>query len=118
MTLMPLWHRFCETSGYAKLEATRKIWDGVWTKEEAGAFLERYQFNDLSTGVETLDRSPDDAGHFTAHDYARDVVREYFSAVAPTVREQWKLYEMLCGDDFSMEGIVRHTYRPTPSAIW
>ena len=116
--VMPQWHRFCETAGYGKLEATRNLWDGVWTKEEAGAFLERYSFNDLGTGVETLERAPDDAGHFTAHDYARDVVRAYFNDVAPTIAEQWKLYEDLCGDDFSMAGIADHSYRPLPLGIW
>ena len=42
--LMPRWHRFCELSGYGKLESSRKIWDRVWTEEEAGRFLERYGF--------------------------------------------------------------------------
>ena len=116
--VMPQWHRFCEMAGYAKLEATRNLWDGVWTKEQAGAFLERFSFNDLGTGVETIDRAPDDAGHFAAHDYARDVVRAYFKEAAPTIAEQWKLYEDLCSDDFPMSGIVDRTYRPEPSGIW
>ena len=68
--------------------------------------------------METLERAPDDAGHFTAHDYARDVVRAYFNDVAPTIAEQWKLYEDLCGDDFSMAGITDHSYRPLPLGIW
>ena len=73
--------------------------------------MEKYGFNELGTGVETLDGMPDDAGHFTAHDYARDVVREFFRTAAPDVEGQWKLYEALCGDDFSMKTIVDHSYR-------
>lgn len=111
VSLMPFWHRFCEASGYGKLEATRNIWNGVWSKEEAGSFLEKYGFNELGTGVQTLDGMPDDAGHFTAHDYARDVVRGFFRAASPTVEGQWKLYETLCGDDFSMKTIVDHSYQ-------
>ena len=109
--LMPFWHRFCEASGYGKLEATRNIWNGVWSKETAGGFLEKYGFNELGTGAETLDGMPDDVGHFAAHDYARDVVREFFRAAAPDAEGQWKLYETLCGDDFSMKTIVDHSYR-------
>ncbi len=109
--VMPFWYRFCEASGYGKLEATRNIWNGVWSLDKAGGFLEKYGFNELGSGVQTLEGMPDDAGHFTAHDYARDVARDFFRAAAPDVKGQWALYEALCGDDFSMKTILDHSYR-------
>lgn len=65
-SLMPLWHRYCEISGYGKLEATRNRWDSVWTREEAGQFLEKYAFADAGTGAESVDHLAEDDGHFVA----------------------------------------------------
>ncbi|MCD7908695.1 MAG: hypothetical protein LUH04_13640 [Clostridium sp.] len=109
--LMPLWHRYCELSGYGKLEASRKVWDRVWTDEEAGRFLERYAFVEQGTGTEAVGHLAEDDGHFVAHDYSRDVVREYFNAVTEDVQEQWKLYEKLCCSHVSMRGIKDKTFR-------
>ncbi len=112
--LMPLWHRYYDVMGYGKLEATRKLWDGVWTLEEAGAFLEKYCFNDLGSGVDTIKKAPDDIGHFCAHNYIKDVVKDFFNDVCPDFRDQFKLYEGLCSDDFSMKDILDHSYRFEP----
>lgn len=106
--LLPLWHRYCEAAGYGKLEATRNVWDGVWSDEEGAAFLERYAFVDKPTPVAEL---AEDEGHFVAHDYARDVVADYFNTLAPTVEEQWPLYERLCCSHMSMPGIKDKTFR-------
>ncbi len=110
--IMPLWHRYCEIAGYGKLEATRNIWDRKWNLEEAKEFLERYGFMDRGFGLEDVSSLMDDMGHFVAHDYARDMVREYFHAVAPDVKEQWRLYEQLCCSHVTMAGILDKTARP------
>ena len=110
-SLMPLWHRYCEISGYGKLEATRNRWDSVWTREEAGQFLEKYAFADAGTGAESVDHLAEDDGHFVAHDYARDVVRDYFNTVGESVDEQWRMYEKLCCSHVSMRGIKDQSFR-------
>lgn len=112
--LMPLWHKYAEIMGYAKLEAERNIWDGKWTLQEAGAFLEKYAFNDLGTGMETIQKAPDDAGHFTAHNYIKDVTRDFFNEAAPDFKDQFKLYEDLCSDLFTMKELKDKTYRFEP----
>jgi len=109
--LMPLWHHYVEIAGYGKLEATRNVWDGVWSREEALAFLKKYAFADQDTDVKYVDSLGADMGHFTSHDYARDVVRDYFDAVAETVADQWRLYERLCCAHMSMRGMKDKTYR-------
>lgn len=110
--LMPLWHRYCDISGYGKLEATRNTWDGKWSKEEAGAFLEKYAFALPGTGVDALEHLAVDDGHFVAHDYARDVLRDYFDSVTTDVDQQWKLYQRLCASHMSMKEIQDKTFRP------
>ena len=102
---MPLWHRYIEAAGYAKLEATRKLWDGVWTAEQAAAALRQ-------CGALAPDAPDDDAlhlagddGHFVAHDYARDVVRAYFDRHCKTPQDEWDLYERLCSAHMSMRGM-------------
>jgi hypothetical protein len=101
--LMPLWHEYCETAGYGKLEVTRNVWDGVWTKQEGKDFLDKYAFVDAQTGVDDL---ASDEGHFVAHDYARDVIKDYFNSVTMDTDEQWALYERLCCSHMSMREIA------------
>ncbi len=110
LELMPLWHRYSEIAGYGKLEASRNIWDGIWTKEEALSFLKKYAFAENAAGTAAVDSLAADMGHFTSHDYARDVVKEYFDAVARTVEDQWRLYEKLCCSHMSMSGMENNTY--------
>ena len=43
LELMPLWHRYMETAGYAKLEATRQLWNNVWTAKQAAAELRSWR---------------------------------------------------------------------------
>lgn len=102
LEIMPLWHRYMETAGYAKLEATRQLWNNVWTAKQAAAELR-------SCGALAPDASDDDAlhlagddGHFVAHDYARDVIRSYFARHCKTVQDEWDLYERLCSAHMSM----------------
>ncbi|MGI5839223.1 MAG: hypothetical protein ACOX8W_06115 [bacterium] len=109
--LMPLWHRYIDIAGYGKLEASRNVWDGVWSREEALAFLKKYGFADQDADVTFVDNLAADMGHFTSHDYARDVVIDYFNTVAKTVDEQWLLYERLCCAHMSMRGMQDKTYR-------
>ena len=109
--LMPLWHEYCELSGYGKLEASRKLWDEIWEEEDAAAFLEHYGFADQGEGVETVRKmATEDDGHYVAHDYARDVVRDYFNSVTDNVDEQWSLYEKMCCAHMSMRQIKEKTY--------
>ncbi|WP_130864365.1 hypothetical protein [Bacilliculturomica massiliensis] len=108
---MPLWHRFRDLAGYGKLEATRNRWNGVWDKEEAGAFLEKYLFAAPGSGAQTVDRLAADDGHFVSHDYARDVMRDYYKAMTKNTDEQWRLYQKLCRSHMSMRGIRDLTYR-------
>jgi len=111
--LMPLWHRYCEIAGYGKLEASRNLWDGKWTEEQAAAFLEQYGIADAGCGLEMVHTmKTEDDGHYVAHDYSRDVVKAYFHSVTEDVDEQWHLYEKLCCSHMSMRGIADQTYRP------
>ena len=52
-----------------------------------------------------------DPGHFTSHDYARDVVKNYFNHVAPTPDEQWRLYEKLCCSHMDMGAMEDLSFR-------
>ena len=85
---MDVWHRFVDISNYGKLEVERNIWDGVWSKEEAGKFLEKYAIADSGRGLEIVNNLPTDDGHFVCHDYGRDVVGEYFSSITESTEEQ------------------------------
>ena len=107
---MPVWHKFMDISNYGKLEVERNIWNGVWSKDKAGKFMERYLIAEPGKGAEMLDHFPEDDGHFVCHDYARDIVGEYFSSVAESTEEQWKLYHKLCKSHMSMRGIKDKTY--------
>ena len=105
LKLMPLWHRYMEAVGYVKLEATRQLWDKGWTVKQAAEVLR-------DCGALTPNAPDDDAlhlagddGHFVAHDYARDVIRDYFARHCKTVQEQWDLYERLCSAHMSMRGM-------------
>ncbi len=111
LAVMPVWNKYVEAGGYAKLEATRKVWDGVWTKGEALAYLKKYGFLPPAAGEGMIDRLAGDMGHFVSHDYARDVVKDYFNAVAPKVDDQWRLYERLCCAHMSMRGMQDKTYK-------
>ena len=110
--LMPLWHRFCEISGYGKLEVTRKIWDGLWTAEDGLKFLEGFGFMDRNSTVKDVEALMEDTGHFVAHDYARDVVRGYFMETDLDVKGQWDLYERLCCSHVTMGKILDRSMKP------
>ncbi len=109
--LMSLWHKYVEIAGYAKLEVTRNLWENRWSEAEAAAFLKKYAVIGKDAEDSCVSRLAADDGHFVAHDYARDVVKDYFNAVAPTVDEQWRLYESLCCADMSMREIQDKTFR-------
>ncbi|HWP80564.1 MAG TPA: hypothetical protein VN446_07985 [Candidatus Acidoferrum sp.] len=110
--LMPLWHKFIDISNYGKLEASRKVWDGKWSQTEAAAFLEKYMFVEPGRGMAMVKGFANaDAGHFVAHDYARDVVGDYFEReTGGDVPAQWKLYEKLCTSHFSVPGMLDGTF--------
>lgn len=108
---MPLWHRYRFHASYAKLEVTRNRWDKTWTTAEAGAFLERYHLVPVGTGADVADHLAIDDGHFVAHDYSRDVIRDYYRANTPNTAEQWRLYQKLCKSHISMRGIADNSYR-------
>lgn len=107
---MDVWHRFMDISNYGKLEVERNLWDGVWTKEEAAKFLEKYLIADPGKGSDMVNNFPEDDGHFVCHDYGRDVVGEYFSFITESTDEQWKIYQKLCKSHMSMRGIKDKSY--------
>lgn len=107
--LMPLWHRYCEIAGYAKLEVTRNLWDRRWTGHEAAQFLKRYAVIDKAADDDAVNHLAADDGHFVAHDYARDVVKDYFNYVTEDVKEQWKLYEKICCGHMCMSEMEKMT---------
>ena len=109
---MPLWHEFTKMSGYGKLEASRNIWDNIWTKEEGLDFLKRYGFLEQAAGIGDLEEILDDVGHYVCHDYARDVVTYFFEGTVDTSEEKWKLYENLCFAHMSMRQMKEQSYRP------
>ena len=111
-TLMPLWHEYCEIAGYGKLETTRKLWDQKWTCREGAEFLKKYAIIGREAEEDSVLHLAADDGHFVAHDYARDVVKEYFNTMTQDVEEQWKLYETICCGHMSMSGMKDKTYRP------
>lgn len=108
---MSVWHKFMDISNYGKLEVERNIWNGVWSKEEAGKFMERYLIADPGKGIESVNTLPKDDGHFVCHDYARDIVGEYFSTVTNSTKEQWKLYHKLCKSHMSIRKIKDKTLK-------
>lgn len=109
--LMPLWHEYCEIAGYAKLEVTRKLWDNIWTEQEAAQFLKKYAIIDKNADNDIVNHLAADEGHFVAHDYARDVVKDYFNYVTDNVDEQWHLYEKICCGHMSMSDMEKKTYK-------
>lgn len=109
--LMPLWHEYCEIAGYGKLEVTRNIWDRRWTEHEAAEFLRKYAIVDKNAEDDIVNHLAADDGHFVAHDYARDVVKEYFNHITKDVDAQWTLYEKLCCGHMSMRGMKDKTFR-------
>lgn len=109
---MPLWHRFIEVSGYAFLEASRRVWDGQWTEEEALRFLKEYGCMRQDAPMAELQKILSDPGHFVCHDYARDTVKKYFENTCGGLDEKWALYETLCSAHMSMYGIAEGSFVP------
>lgn len=110
--LMELWHKYCEIAGYGKMETSRNIWDGKWTIEEGSQFLEKYGFCSKGDGEKEAASYKDDIGHYVAHDYSRDTIREYFNSYSHDIDKQWELYEKLCSSHMSMREIKDKTFRP------
>lgn len=110
--MMPLWHEYCEIAGYGKLEVTRKLWDQEWSSHEGAEFLKQYAVIEKTAKDETVYHLAADDGHFVAHDYARDVVKDYFNTITKDVKQQWKLYEKICCSHMSMSGMKRKNYFP------
>lgn len=110
--LMPLWHEYCEIAGYAKLETTRKLWDRIWDCGEGAAFLKKYGVIGHEAQEESVLHLAADDGHFVAHDYARDIVKDYFNSMTQDVQKQWQLYETICCGHMSMSEMKAKTYRP------
>ncbi len=108
---METWHKFMDIIGYGKLEVTRNRWDGVWSSEEGAQWMEEHMIVPSGTGKDLVDNLASDDGHFVAHDYARDVVKDYYKAVTKNTAEQWELYQKLCKSHMSIRGIKDHTYK-------
>ncbi len=112
LSCLPVWDEYLVLSGYGKLEAQRNVWDGRWTREEAVAFLEKYNFLEPGCGDRQFDHMSEDDGHFTSHDFARDVVRDYMDAKCGTIQEKWDMFSLLCQVPLSMKGIQDKTFDP------
>lgn len=110
---LPVWDKFKKLSGYAKLEAERNVWNGTWSKEEAVSFLKKYGFFASSAGTEQFDHMAEDDGHFTSHDYSRDVVEAYFNSKCTMTQEKWQLYTNLCQIPVSMRRIADGSFDPS-----
>ena len=54
----------------------------------------------------------EDDGHFTTHDYSREVVSEYLDAKCSTLEEKWAMLTRLFKVPLSMKGIQDKTYDP------
>lgn len=105
--LMSLWHEYCEIAGYGKLEVTRRLWDKEWSCHDGAEFLKKYGIIEREKDDKTVLHLAADDGHFVAHDYARDVVKEYFNSVTENVKQQWQLYEKICCGHMSMSGMKK-----------
>ena len=108
---MPVWHKFMDISAYGKLEVTRNRWDGIWTKEEGAKWMEKYLIVSPGRGYELVDNLASDDGHFVSHNYAKDVVKNYFNSVCKNTKEQWELYQKLCKSHMSMAEISDKTFK-------
>lgn len=82
-----------------------------WTEHEAAEFLRKYAIVDKNAEDDIVNHLAADDGHFVAHDYARDVVKEYFNHITKDVDAQWTLYEKLCCGHMSMRGMEDKTLR-------
>lgn len=106
LELMPAWHKFCEVADYGKLETSRHYWNGDWSEEECIRNLEKYGFVTGTEGVRTVKAfATDDPGHYVAHYYARDLVKDYFNSLNLDIPEQWEVYEKLCSSHMTLKDI-------------
>ena len=109
---MKLWHEFINIAGYAKLEVTRNITDGIWNKSEGLDFLKGYGFIDSSADEHDIEVLLSDEGHFVCHDFARDTIKKYFECKGESIQDKWNLYELMCCSHMSMKRIADGTYFP------
>ena len=106
LEIMPSWHKFCEVGNYAKLKASRHYWDGEWNDEECIDFLEGYGFTTRGEGQSIVDGfATKDPGHYVAHYYSLDLVRDYFSSLNLDIDGQWATYEKLCSSHMTLKDI-------------
>lgn len=111
LELMPLWHKYCETMDYAKLEASRHAWNQDRNEAELDAFISRYAL--VAPGEEKkliASFATDDPGHYVAHYYARDLVRDYFREQNTDIKGQWALYEKMCSSHATLKSIKERSY--------
>lgn len=106
LEIMPAWHKFCEIGDYCKLEASRHHWNGDWNDEDCVRFIEGYGFALKGEGRNIVDCfTTDDPGHYVAHYYARDLVRDYFESMNLDIAGQWELYEKMCSSHLTLKDI-------------
>ena len=106
------WRRFEHVCDYAKLEIERKLWDGIWTKEQAAEFARAQCILTDDEPNEALERFFHDEGHYTSHSYCTDVVRNYYNKKFSSVEERWAAYTRLCQYPFVMAEIEAGTFDP------
>ena len=105
--LMPVWHKFCDIADFGKLEAARHDWNGDWDEKETADFVEKYGFVNKGGGAALIKTfKTDDPGHYVAHYYAREIVKDYFKSLNLPVSEQWKVYEKLCSSHATLKSLL------------
>ena len=109
---LPAWRRYAWSANYGKLEIERNLWDECWTKEQALRFAKGEKIVWENADESVLDQFAEDEGHFTSHDYCRDVVRRYYKMRYNTTEEKWAAYTRLCQTPFTMAGIVDGSFDP------
>ena len=104
---MPVWHKFCDIADFGKLEASRHDWNGDWNEKETADFVEKFGFVNKGGGAALIKTfKTDDPGHYVAHYYAREIVKDYFKSLNLSVSEQWKVYEKLCSSHATLKSLL------------
>lgn len=112
LAVLPAWRRFLHAQDYAKLTIERRIWDGVWSCEQAAEYAREHLILSDSAPDSAILQLAHDEGHFTSHVYSTDVVRTYYERRYTSVTEKWAAYKQLCQYPFTMAGIMDGSFDP------
>lgn len=106
LEIMPEWNKFCDIGNYCKLEASRNFWNGEWDEEKCTKFIEKYGFVQQGEGHNVVESfKTDDPGHYVAHYYSYDLIRDYFNALNTDITDEWSVYEKMCSSYMTLKDI-------------